>query len=67
MYNDLRGKVKEAIWNRSVCTDNSDPLPLRRKARKDFWKDCHGEGGSADNVSSDMIEEALELGEEGIR
>jgi hypothetical protein len=59
---ELRGRFKEPLWVRPTCTDNSEALPLGRKARRDFKKTCRDEGGN-DVASIDTLDEAFELGD----
>ena len=62
MSRDVKGKVKETVWNRSTCTDQSDRLGARRAARKDFKRDSlKEEGASTDVVAPDVFDEAFEL------
>jgi hypothetical protein len=63
MSTDRRGKVKEKLWNRPICADESDPLRLRRKARRDFQKEHYPEDdeGASGVASTDVLDESWEL------
>jgi hypothetical protein len=64
MARELRGKIKEPLWNRSVCSDSSESLRLRRMARKDFKRLCRQERIAVDVASIDAIDECQELGDQ---
>jgi hypothetical protein len=59
MSADRKGKVKEKVWLRPTCTDDSEPLGNARLARKDFNQHCRGEG-PVDVTSPDTVGEAFE-------
>ena len=61
MSRDLKGRVKEPLWTKPTCMDDSDQLQERRKARRDFKK--HNRGDGINVVSPDAIAEAQELGD----
>ena len=61
MSKEIKGKVKERLWVRPVCTDDSEPLRLGRKARRDFKKHARQEG-PVDVAAPDVVDEAQELG-----
>lgn len=66
MATDFRGRVKEAVWNRPHCKDESDPLWLRRLARRDFRRQVReeergNEERTPDVAAPDVIDEANEL------
>ena len=63
MSKEMKGKVKEKVWVRPICTDDSEPLRLGRKARKDFKKHARQEG-PVDVAAPDVVGEAQELGDE---
>jgi hypothetical protein len=66
MGTEFRGKVKQDIWTRPVCTDTSDSFRLRQRARRDFLLDRWEEDEpGADVASPDVLDEAFELGEPG--
>jgi hypothetical protein len=67
MSTELRGKVKQKVWVRPYCTDESDPLRLGQKARKDFKRDSIDEEGRVDVVAPDVFEEAFELIESNLK
>jgi hypothetical protein len=60
---ELKGRVKEDLWNRSTCLDKSDRRRDRQRARRDFKKHNRTEEGSLDVAASDLIEEGQELGD----
>jgi hypothetical protein len=62
MSTELKGKVKEKLWVRTVCTDDSEPFRLGQKARRDFKKHCRiEEREPIDVASADVFDEAFEL------
>jgi hypothetical protein len=63
MSTELKGRVKEKEWVRPHCKDDSDKLPNRRKARKDFKTHCRGDDGPFEVASPDLIAEAFEASE----
>ncbi len=62
MSTEMRGRVKESLWNRPVCSDNSEAYRVRQEVRRNFKDDCKGEC-FFEVASPDLIGEALELGQ----
>ena len=63
MSTELKGKIKEKLWVRSICTDDSESLARGREARKDFKTHCRGDDGPFEVASIDILDEANELGD----
>jgi hypothetical protein len=64
MSTEFRGRVKQKIWVRPVCTDRSDPYRLGQLARADFKQACRAEGVPYHVASADVIADAFEDYEE---
>jgi len=63
MSTEIKGRIKERLWVRSICTDQSDSFRDGQKARRDFKKDCREDKDPIDVAAADVLDEAFELGD----
>jgi len=65
MYRTPRGKFKPDLWNRPVCTDDSEPRRLRQMAKRDYevdaWDEDEEDKCPPPAASSDFLGEVWEL------
>jgi len=63
MATEFRGKIKEELWLRSICTDD-EPLRKGLRARRDFMMQSREEEGEIGVAAPDVLAEAFdELGD----
>ena len=63
MRTEFRGKVKQKVWLKPFCTDQSDTFRLGQQAKKAFRHDCRADGEAVDVAAADVLDEAQELGD----
>jgi hypothetical protein len=55
-------KIREPLWNRPVCGDNTEPYRNRQEARRAYMQDSKAEERGERVASAEYLEEAFEYG-----